>query len=1059
MTISLTDRKFHTAEAAAQALCRASSQPAAVYQWFVDADGERGLLYISERWEQMTGVSAAAIRADWTAMPVHPDDRAAWAASIEEAVAAGVDWHHHCRLLRKDGRTVWVRMSTTCTVVSPTRIVYTGLMADVTAEREDAERRCAEARRLRQLLDQAHDAFVEVDARGRITGWNAQAETMFGWTRAQALAQDFSALLAPRTAGSGSITGIERFLDAGNSASDFPIELAMLASDGAECQVDMRVGPVHRPEGPGFALFLRDISARKSIERRMHFEATHDLVTGLPNGYAFMSELERRIGLARLGAGHDGFAVLHIGLGGIGRSEAQLQALAARMSAVLDPTVFAARLDGEFVALAAGSDEDAARQTALTAARRILAEVADCARGKDDVARAGTGIGIAVYRRGMGSADLLAQADQALQEAVRSAGGGVVAYRAQAQVSVAADGGAVPAPLPDDESERLQALRATGLLDSEPDEMFDRITRIACASLAVPIALVSLVDDGRQWFKARCGLEVQETPRDISFCAYAILGDEAFVVEDASADPRFATNPLVTGAPGIRFYAGMPVSANGRRIGTLCVIDTVPRVPTFQELDVLAQLARAVEDIVALREAALSTVRRLNVWGAGTERALSPRQHGPQRGTRMARDPLTGLSNRLAVEQAIGRHAGNDSGDGADGALLVAIDVDALGAINEQDGHASGDAVLVEIADRLRRHAHADDVVARAGGSTFLMWLHPGAEGCCARLRTLQQALNEPVQLGRQAIHGSVTLGWSVFGRDGTDAESLLCKAEAALRHAKTQGHGMARAFEASQWQPQRRGLEHELRGALARSELTLVYQPKVDLHSGRVSGFEALLRWHHPCYGQMAPAEFIPVAEESGLIIPIGAWVLEQACAQLRAWRDAGHPDLTMAVNLSARQFLDEDVAARIVATLARYGLPHGALELELTESTSMQDVQRSVTVMNRLKEAGVVLSIDDFGTGYSSLAYLKRLPIDKVKIDRAFVSDLGQSAESRAIVQAIVTAARCLGLGVVAEGIEQPEQARLLLADGCHEMQGYWFGRPLDAAACVLDATPRLD
>jgi EAL domain-containing protein (putative c-di-GMP-specific phosphodiesterase class I) len=218
-------------------------------------------------------------------------------------------------------------------------------------------------------------------------------------------------------------------------------------------------------------------------------------------------------------------------------------------------------------------------------------------------------------------------------------------------------------------------------------------------------------------------------------------------------------------------------------------------------------------------------------------------------------------------------------------------------------------------------------------------------------------------------------------------------------------------------------------------------------------------MRWRHPAFGMVPPCEFIPVAEESGLIIPIGQWVLDQACAQLRAWHDAGHAGLTVAVNLSARQFLDDEVAARVVRTLERHGVPHGALELELTESTSMQDVGRSITIMKELKDAGVVLSIDDFGTGYSSLAYLKRLPIDKVKIDRAFVSDLEQSAESRAIVRAIVTAVRCLGLDVIAEGIEQPGQARLLMADGCFEMQGFHFGRPVAADDCPLDARFTID
>jgi diguanylate cyclase (GGDEF)-like protein/PAS domain S-box-containing protein len=1049
---SLTDHHALAAEPAWANPQRSNSMPATVYQWFTDADGRCGLLYMSERWGELTGVSLASIMADWTMMPVHPDDRATWMASIEHSVATGTDWRHNCRVLLGDGQVRWVCMRSTRTVASPTRVVYTGLITDITAERADAERRCVEAQRLRQMLDQAGDAFIEVDAQARVTGWNEQAAAMFGWTRAQALGQHLSALLAPRTPGRQPLAGIERFLEAGSGAGfDLPVELVMIASDGAECQVEMSIGQVQGADGTDFALFLRDISARKSLERRMHHQATHDYATGLPNRYEFMGQLERALAADGRAGVHGHMALLVIDLDGFRRvsdrlghdaADAVLRAFAERLRTSLRATDVAARLSGdEFVVLLTNLADP--HRDALTLAERIMAAAENPLGGAGYACPIDASIGIALRRPGLGAEDLLAEADAAMYLARERGRNSIVFHEPRPQLApgVASQQGSVP--LPADEAARLRALHATGLLDSAPDELFDRITRIACATLNMPVALVTLVDSQRQWFKAVCGVDICETPRDISFCAYAILDDEPMVVPDASADPRFCANPLVTGPHHVRFYAGVPLRSGGYRIGTLCVIDTVARTLAPQDLELLKQLARTVEDLVALRSAALLTMGRLNGWGGRqAQRAAAAKESLP--------DPLTNLPNRLAVEEAIRLHAA-----GADGAaaLLVAVDIDGLAAVNEQGGHASGDAVLVTIANRLRHRAQGAELAARAGGSTFLLWLHVGADGHAARLDDLQQVLNRPVQVGPQLIHGSVTLGWSVFGRDGMDPESLMCKAQAALRHAKSQGHGLAREFEASQWQPERRGMEQELRGALTRNELALVYQPKVDLRDGRVVGFEALLRWHHPTLGQVTPAEFIPVAEASGLIIPIGQWVLEQACAQLRAWRDAGHPELTMAVNLSARQFLDEDVAARIVATLNRYALPHGALELELTESTSMHDVQRSVTVMNRLKEAGVVLSIDDFGTGYSSLAYLKRLPIDKVKIDRAFVSDLGQSAESRAIVQAIVTAARCLGLGVVAEGIEHPEQARLLLADGCYEMQGFHFGRPLAAAACVLD------
>ena len=764
----------------------------------------------------------------------------------------------------------------------------------------------------------------------------------------------------------------------------------------------------------------------------LHHAATHDAATGLPNRDEFMSRAESALAAAARTGG--GVALLVVGLddGGV---PGALPAFAARLRARVRRTDVVARIGDDAFAVLLTHLADAATD-ARALAGKMLGAAAPC----------GASIGIALDEGMFDAATLLARAQEAAQVARRRGGSTVVMVERPAAPDRRAASGA---PLPSDETARLDALRATQLLDSEPDELFDRIVRIVCTTLNVPVSVVSLVDSERQWFKARCGIEGRETPRDVAFCAWTVLDDEPFVVEDATLDPRFADNPHVTGAPFVRFYAGVPLRSGGQRIGSLCAVDYVPRTPGPQDLLVLKQLARMVEDLIELRTAALGAVRNLNNWGG---RPLLESGMGARLRQQFLRDPLTGMPNRLVVEDAIARHALRARGDAC--AVLAVVDVDNLAAVNEEHGHADGDAVLVAIARRLRHRAAPGDVAARIGGSTFLLWLQSDTHDCAERAQALHRALNRPVQVAGRVIHGSVTMGHCHFGRDGTDAETLLVHAQAALRHAKSRGHGLARAYEPAQRRTGPRALEHDLRGALARDELALAYQPKVDLRSGRVVGVEALLRWQHPVYGMVAPSEFIPVAEESGLIIPIGQWVLDQACAQLRAWRDAGHAGLTVAVNLSARQFLDDEVAARVVGTLARHGVPRGALELELTESTSMHDVGRSITIMNELKAAGVVLSIDDFGTGYSSLAYLKRLPIDKVKIDRAFVSDLEQSTESRAIVRAIVTAVRCLGLDVIAEGIEQPAQARLLMADGCFEMQGYHFGRPVAAADCPLDA-----
>jgi diguanylate cyclase (GGDEF)-like protein len=606
------------------------------------------------------------------------------------------------------------------------------------------------------------------------------------------------------------------------------------------------------------------------------------------------------------------------------------------------------------------------------------------------------------------------------------------------------DPGYLPAPRPADETKRLEALHATQLLDTEPEELFDRLTRIACATLSVPISLVSLVDDERQWFKSSCGLDAAQTPRDISFCGHAILADEPFIVEDAAKDARFARNPLVLGPPHIRFYAGVPVRSEGRRIGTLCVIDIAPRTLEAHEVLFLQTLARTIEDLIYLRQTALESVALLNSLATQQQ---SDNVHGRVQALKnlVLRDPLTGLPNRLAIDREIEEILADRQRSRAP-AVLALIDIDNLAAINSRLGHKIGDRLIAAVGERLRELARPDNVCARIGGGTFaLLTQHsPDVAAAVERIRAVHEALNRLVINDDLVIHSSLTTGYAPLQPGWDDAEVWLNTAHEAVRQAKALGHGLVCAFNQALYRMDHRSLEHDIRAAVQEEQFFLVYQEKYNVDSAQVTGAEALIRWQHPTLGLISPADFIPVAEESGIIVQIGQWTLENACRQVRAWLDGGRP-VTVAVNLSPRQFLHGDIVESVRGALSSYALPGHLLELELTETVAVTDVERAIGTMYQLKELGVTLSLDDFGTGFSSLSHLMRLPVDKLKIDRAFVSSMLASARSRAIIKGVIDISGGLGIGVIAEGVETADQVDTLAELGCSEMQGYYFGQPL--------------
>jgi len=421
-------------------------------------------------------------------------------------------------------------------------------------------------------------------------------------------------------------------------------------------------------------------------------------------------------------------------------------------------------------------------------------------------------------------------------------------------------------------------------------------------------------------------------------------------------------------------------------------------------------------------------------------------------------DSLTGLANRGLLQDRLNQAIANSQRRG-DNVIVVFIDLDDFKLVNDNLGHDIGDELLKTIAARLQSCVRASDTVARLGGDEFVLLLLNNAQhsegslesNITELMRKLLTNIALPMILAEREIRVSCSIGVANYPQDGQDADTLLKNADTAMYRAKELGRNGFQFFTAELHERVKRQLElgASLRQALERDEFELHYQPQVSLHSGKVVGVEALLRWRHPQQGLIGPSHFIGFAEESGLIIPIGEWVLMRACAQNKAWQDAGLPAIPVAVNVSAKQCAQQDLEAVVRRALNSSGLPAKFLELELTESISMADPEKSVPLMERMKEIGVELSIDDFGTGYSNMSYLKRFPIDRLKLDISFVRDITTDPGSLAISDAIITMSHSLHLEVVAEGVETEGQLALLSARNCDLIQGYYFSKPLPAEA----------
>ena len=413
---------------------------------------------------------------------------------------------------------------------------------------------------------------------------------------------------------------------------------------------------------------------------------------------------------------------------------------------------------------------------------------------------------------------------------------------------------------------------------------------------------------------------------------------------------------------------------------------------------------------------------------------------------RRAQDSLTGLMLRGVLKERLAEIIALAARDGT-GAAVHYIDLDRFKQVNDTLGHPIGDVLLIKVANRLRSTLEEGDVAARLGGDEFVVVQSrvDGVEAAQRRAARLTDLVGRTYVVEGHTIHIGASVGIALSPADGGDAETLLRHADLALYRAKADGRGVARFFEPAMnaLMQARRLLETDLRRALALRQFRLDYQPLVNLQSGRASGFEALIRWHHPERGLVSPADFIPLAEEVGLINQIGEWVMRTACKEAASWPSAA----TVAVNISPVQFKNGKLADTVVSALAQSGLPAERLELEITEGALLDETNLVLKTLHAVRELGVRVSMDDFGTGYSSLSYLRKFPFDKLKIDRTFVKGLGLDGDAEAIVRAVASLGASLGMRTTAEGVETPEQLARVRAEGCTEVQGYLTGRPLSA------------
>ncbi len=589
------------------------------------------------------------------------------------------------------------------------------------------------------------------------------------------------------------------------------------------------------------------------------------------------------------------------------------------------------------------------------------------------------------------------------------------------------------------ERERRQALIADfgrqALADPNPESLLAQAVRIISETLDFEYCkILELGDDGRDlilkasvgWPKEAIGQVMTHADDDTQSSQVLALG-QPLVIQNFADEIHTSLSEM---ARSQRILSGVSVLIPG------------PAAP-YGVLGVHSERAHSVTpDAVSFVQSMANIIAT----------ALTRRNANEKLAYLAQFDALTGLPNRTLFRDLLAQSIARAGRNETMVAVLV-LNLDSFKLVNNSHGFSTGDRLLVQVAQRLMTCVRAGDVVCRMTGDEFGVILTDLAkiEDAAQIVQQVLNTLSLPFEFSGGETFLSASAGISLYDSDSDEADELIRNAEIAMYRAKEQGrnHYQFYAPQMNQRMLERMQLRSKLRRAIERDEFRLEFQPKVSRDRGRICGAEALLRWDHPERGPVPPGEFIPVLEETGLILPVGLWVLESACAQLRQWQQAGLEVPPIAINLSARQFLQEDLDVRMRDIMAAHGVLPDQIELEITESKLMQDPRQSARILKKLKQLGVLLSVDDFGTGYSSLAYLKQFPLDALKIDRSFISDITQSQDDAAIALAIIDLAHNLGLKVVAEGVEKEAQVRFLVRHGCDVLQGFHFSRPLSPAA----------
>ncbi|MFC4344646.1 EAL domain-containing protein [Cupriavidus numazuensis] len=583
------------------------------------------------------------------------------------------------------------------------------------------------------------------------------------------------------------------------------------------------------------------------------------------------------------------------------------------------------------------------------------------------------------------------------------------------------------------------------------------VVKIASRILRMPISAVNMIGSDHVFLAASTGIDEAQVNlgRDVSFCAHTITQPGVMVVRDTANDERFSDNPLVTGQAGVRFYAGVPlVSPEGHAVGAFCVMDRHPH-PEFsaEDCEQLRELARMAADRLELRRievAAQGKVDRLTEAVESEPQSRVPSQASPIGSPWVQTSDATVGRTCCLRREAFYQRAEETLSRGGPAAILM-LDIDGFKDINATLGTGIGDAVLHEVARRLCDITTEADTIGWISGDQFAV-LIPVSDSehdakACAEL--LVTRITEKLFVDDKEIPLSISSGVAIAPTHGQDALKLISNADLALTRAKATCRGRAYVFSNTLLKEavSRRLYALELHRAVTAGQFELFYQPQFCLHDGSLRGAEALIRWRHPKYGLLLPAAFVSALDSGSLALSAGAWILDEACAQAAQWRRNGAGDFRIGVNLFTAQLQTGDLVTQVISTLNRHGLPPQALELEVTENVVLDGEDQVLELLKQLRHAGVSLALDDFGTGYASLSTLRRVPVNRIKIDRSFVQHMAESAKDASVVRALVAMADSFGLQTTAEGIESEAQRHMLHQLGCQEAQGHLFGRAVPA------------